>query len=96
MSKSYMPYFKFYPADFMNGVRGLTAQEVGVYTMLLCRFYEENAPVEYHARRLCTYCGMREATFVKVVEKLIDLGKITLVDGCLSIPSPEQNDFRKG
>lgn len=79
-----VPYFAFYPADFMNGVRGLTAQEVGVYTMILCRIYEESGPVEYHPRRLSTYCGMREATFVSVIEKLVDLDKLQLVDGMLS------------
>jgi uncharacterized protein YdaU (DUF1376 family) len=81
---SRIPYFNFYPADFMNGVRGLTAQEVGVYTMILCRIYEESGPVEYHVRRLATYCGMREATFASVVEKLVDLDKLQLIDGCLS------------
>lgn len=80
---SRVPYFAFYPADFMNGVRGLTAQEVGVYTMILCRIYEESGPVEYHPRRLSTYCGMREATFVSVVDKLVDLDKLQLIDGCL-------------
>lgn len=78
------PYFPFYPADFMNGVRGLSAQEVGVYTMLLCRIYEEDGPVQYHVRRLATYCGMREATFEKVVETLVDLDKITIENGMLS------------
>lgn len=79
-----VPYFAFYPADFMNGVRGLTAQEVGVYTMILCRIYEESGPVEYHARRLAIYCGMRESTFVAVVEKLVDLDKLQLIGGMLS------------
>jgi uncharacterized protein YdaU (DUF1376 family) len=80
---SRVPYFNFYPADFMNGVRGLTAQEVGVYTMILCRIYEQSGPVEYHPRRLSTYCGMREATCVSVVDKLVDLDKLQLVDGML-------------
>lgn len=82
--KRHIPYFSFYPSDFMNGVRGLTAQEVGVYTMLLCRIYEENGPVEYSILKLSTYCGMREATFQKVIEKLIDLGKLTVTDGLVS------------
>lgn len=82
MSRS--PYFPFYPADFMNGVRGLTPQEVGVYTMLLCRIYEENGPVEYHVLRLATYCGMREKTFAEVVAKLVDLDKLQLVEGTIS------------
>lgn len=80
---THIPYFTFYPADFMDGVRGMTPQEVGVYTMLLCRIYNQNGPVEYHARKLATYCGMREATFLKTLESLVDLGKITLVDGML-------------
>lgn len=84
MSRAHIPYFSFYPADFMNGVRGLSAQEIGVYTMLLCRIYEENGPVEFNELRLSTYCGMRQVTFSKVVEKLVDLGKLTIVDGMLS------------
>ena len=84
MSDKHIPYFSFYPSDFMNGVRGMSAQEVGVYTMLLCRIYEENGPVEYNVLRLSTYCGMREATFEKTVEKLVALGKLTLSDGVIS------------
>lgn len=84
MSKKRIPYFKFYPSDFMHGVRGLSAQEVGVYTMLLCRIYEEDGPVECHIVRLSTYCGMRENTFKQVLDKLIVLGKLTLKNGMIS------------
>lgn len=84
MSKKRIPYFKFYPSDFMHGVRGLSAQEVGIYTMLLCRIYEEDGPVECHIVRLSTYCGMRENTFKQVLDKLIVLGKLTLKNGMIS------------
>ncbi|WP_435167952.1 DUF1376 domain-containing protein [Falsirhodobacter sp. 1013] len=77
----HIPYFSFYPADFMNGVRGLTPQEVGVYTMILCRIYEENGPIEANTMRLATYCGMREKTFAVVMQKLVDLGKFSLIEG---------------
>lgn len=80
----HIPYFSFYPADFMNGVRGLSAQEVGVYTMILCRIYEENGPIEANSLRLSTYCGMREKTFTAVLEKLVVLGKFHLEGGMLS------------
>jgi uncharacterized protein YdaU (DUF1376 family) len=79
-SKS-IPYFTFYPEKFMGGVRGMSAQEVGVYTMLLCRMYEEDGAVEYNTLRLSTYCGMRVKTFTDVAEKLMALGKITMEDG---------------
>lgn len=84
MSDRHASWFKFYPADFMGGVRGLTPQEVGLYTMLLCRIYEENGPIEFNVLRLSTYCGMRAPTFEKTVQKLVDLGKLDLTDGMLS------------
>ena len=67
MSSNRIPYFDFYPTDFMRGVRGLTAAEVGVYTMLLCRIYEENGPVEFHPVRLSAYCGVRESLLKKAI-----------------------------
>ncbi|KRA00260.1 hypothetical protein ASD64_01415 [Mesorhizobium sp. Root157] len=84
MSERRIPYFDFYPTDFMHGVRGLSAQEVGVYTMVLCRIYEENGPVEYNSMILATYCGMREATFVKTLEKLVCLDKFQVDNGMIS------------
>lgn len=84
MSSNRIPYFDFYPVDFMRGVRGLTAAEVGIYTMLLCRIYEENGPVEYHPVRLSAYCGVRESTLTKAVDRLIVLGRVTVADGVLS------------
>ena len=49
--------------------------------MMLCRIYEESGAVEYNVIRLATYCGMREATFLKTFRKLVDLGKLTVVNG---------------
>lgn len=81
---SHVPYFRFYPADFANGVRGLTAQEVGVYTMLLCLMYEESGPIRANMMRLSTYCGVRGKAFEKVFQKLVDLDKIQVTDGMVS------------
>lgn len=78
------PYFRFYPSDFMGGVRGMTAQEVGLYTMLLCRMYEEDGPIHRDDFKLSTYCGMRAKTFTLTLEKLIRLGKITASSDMLS------------
>lgn len=84
---SHIPYFTLYPKNFIHYVRGLSPQEVGVYMMLLCRFYEQNGAVEFHPMRLASYCGMRETSFSKTVEKLIDLGKLSLEEGMLSTSS---------
>lgn len=78
------PFFKFFPAKFMKGVRGLTPAEVGVYIMLLCRIYEEEGPIKNNPLILATYCEMRQPTFEKTLERLVALGKLTLSDGVLS------------
>ena len=83
VAQNRIPYFRFYPSDFMRGVRGLSAQEIGLYTMLLCRMYEESGPIENHTLRLATYSGMRMAAFEKTLEKLVQLGKIVRQDGVL-------------
>jgi len=83
MAKNHIPYFRFYPGDFMRGVRGLTPQETGLYVMLLCRMYEESGPIENHTLKLSTYCGMRLATFGKTLDRLIALDKITVENGFL-------------
>lgn len=84
MAGNRIPYFRFYPTDFMRGVRGMTPQEVGAYTMLLCVMYENDGPVEYNADRLAAQCGMRLATFSKVIDRLMVLRKIILTDGMIS------------
>ncbi len=83
MSGARIPYFPFYPIDFIRGIRGLKANEVGIYTMLLCRIYEENGPVEFHPARLSAYCGCREKEFASAVERLLELDRIKLTDGRL-------------
>ena len=67
----------------MRGIRGLSAQETGLYTMLLCRMYEESGPIEDHDLRLATYCGMRVSVYQKTLEKLVMLGKISRESGRL-------------
>lgn len=95
MSKRHIPYFDFYPSDFMSGVRGLSAIEVGVYTMMLCRIYEANGPVERNDIRLSAYCGMTEKAFSKALERLVSLGKLSLSDGVLSNARAEAEIYKR-
>lgn len=39
-TKKRLPYFKFFPADFLGGVTWLTNEQVGVYIQLLCVEWE--------------------------------------------------------
>jgi len=79
-----LPWFKFYPGDFMKGCRGLSAQEVGAYVMLLCRMYEQDGPIDRNEKVLAAYCGMRPKSFAAALQKLVDLGKISIENGRLT------------
>jgi len=40
MTTKRLPYFKFFPADFLGGVTWLTNEQIGVYIQLLCVEWE--------------------------------------------------------
>jgi len=75
---SNVPYFKCYPSDFLSGVVGLDAQEIGVYTVVLMMIYDRGGPVACDYKRLGLRCGLRPTSVQKVVERLIEYGKLHL------------------
>lgn len=78
------PFIKFYPSDFLAGTSGLSPAERGVYITLLCLIYEADGPIERHDARLSRRCGSPKAAFLRILEALIDEGKIVEDDGMLS------------
>lgn len=78
------PFIKFYPSDFLGGTSGLSPAERGVYITLLCLIYESDGPIQRHDARLSRRCGAPKAAFVRILDGLIDEGKITESDGMLS------------
>lgn len=78
------PFIKFYPSDFLGGTSGLSPAERGVYITLLCLIYEMDAPIQRDDARLARRCGAPKAAFVRILNELLDQGKITEADGLLS------------
>ena len=76
VSKHY-PYFKFYTADWLTGTASLSAAEKGVFITLLAKMYENNGPIKRDDGRLARECGLPKAGFIRAVEQLIELNKIT-------------------
>ncbi|MBB5074368.1 uncharacterized protein YdaU (DUF1376 family) [Bartonella callosciuri] len=73
---STLPYVCWYQNDFLGGVRGMRAHEIGVYTILLNEMYARGRPLELSAERLARLCGCDKRTFINVLEMLIKEGKI--------------------
>ncbi|WP_336288177.1 YdaU family protein [Bartonella sp. CB60] len=73
---STLPYVCWYQNDFLGGVRGMRAHEIGIYTILLNEMYARGRPLELSVERLARLCGCDKRTFVNVLEMLIAEGKI--------------------
>ncbi|WP_208431332.1 YdaU family protein [Bartonella doshiae] len=73
---STLPYVCWYQNDFLGGVRGMRAHEVGIYTILLNEMYARGRPLELSVQRLARLCGCDKRTFLNVLKMLIEEGKI--------------------
>lgn len=75
----------FYPDEYISGVAGhLRADEQGVYWMVCSLIMSEGAPVEYSDRRLAGLCRVRPADIRRIVNRLVEVKKLTLDGGKLS------------
>ncbi|OPB34954.1 YdaU family protein [Bartonella taylorii] len=80
---SRLPYVCWYQNDFLGGVRGMRAHEIGIYTILLNEMYARGRPLELSVERLARLCGCDKRTFTNVLEMLIEEGKILNLAGGL-------------
>lgn len=71
------PFIKFFPSDFLAGVSGLSPAERGVYITILSLIWDNDGPITMDEGRLARRCGGPKATVKKIVDTLIDEGKLT-------------------
>lgn len=84
LSEDYVPdweqctlaYVQWYQDDFVGGVRGMRAHEIGIYTMLLMEMYARGRAISMSDDRLARLCGADVRTFRKTLAMLIDEGKV--------------------
>lgn len=69
-------YVNFYPSDWLAGTRGMTAAETGVYITLVAMMYERGGSVRNEPARLARLCGASNASFARILQTLIDQGKV--------------------
>lgn len=71
-----MRWFKFYPDDYLRGVRGLTAEEAGVYMAVLALMYQEGGAIPDDERWICGAARISTRAWHRVRDKLCRMGKI--------------------
>ena len=78
--------FDCYPSDFLNGVIGLTGDEIAAYTIVLMLQYDRGEPVVYEGREreLSVRSGLPRGRLASAIQRLVELGKLTLAQGALS------------
>lgn len=96
MTHKKLPWFKQYPANFIEGVAGMTGEQIGVYSVLYNLMYARGRKLETRSRRddmagLARVCGVSTRQFGIVLQDLIGRGKITMdSEGRLSNPKFER------
>lgn len=77
--------FDCYPSDFLNGLIGMTADEIAAYVVIIMLQYDRGDPVKYEGREreLSVRAGMPRGRLSKAVAGLLDSGKLELAQGCL-------------
>ena len=71
-----LPYVQWYQDDFVGGVRGMRAHEIGIYTMLLMEMYTRGRALDMSEDRLARMCGADRRAFSATLDMLIADGKI--------------------
>ncbi len=78
-----LPWFQFFPSDWLAGTRGLSVVETGVYITLIATMYDRAAPLADTPDRLARLCGASLRQFTKALESLLSSGKILRSEGGL-------------
>lgn len=86
MAKSKVRRVDYAPDEYIAGVGGvLRADEQGVYWMVCTLIMSEGHAIEYDARRLAALCVLRPTDVRKIIDRLVQRGKLTLqTDGKLT------------
>jgi uncharacterized protein YdaU (DUF1376 family) len=71
-----LPWFKFYPSDWLAGTGGMSAYEIAAYITLIAIMYDQGRPVTTDRAILARKAGMSLKQFAIATASLVREGKI--------------------
>ncbi|MDB5531542.1 MAG: hypothetical protein JWR51_4645 [Devosia sp.] len=77
------PWYRRFPDNFIAGTAGLTLEEKGAYSLVLDLMYVRGGPIPDEPRYIAGVCNCSVRKWNAIRARLIQVGKITVVDGCL-------------
>ncbi len=76
-----MHYVQWYFLEFLEGVRGLKPDQIGIYSVILPLIYASMGMLRDDDRYIAGHCQCDVRTYKKIKDQLIALGKISVRDG---------------
>lgn len=78
------PWYRRFPDNFIAGTVGLTLEEKGAYSLVLDLMYVRGGPVPDEPRYIAGVCNCSVRKWNAIRQRLLDLGKLYVVDGFLT------------
>jgi uncharacterized protein YdaU (DUF1376 family) len=76
-------YVQWHIRDFLQGVRGMKADQIGIYTIVLLLIYDSMGMLRDDDKFVAGHCQIDVRTYRKIREQLIAIGKVYEADGYL-------------
>lgn len=84
------PWYKRYGQDFVFGTMGMRLELRGAYSILLDLMYDRNGPLPDDESYFAGVMGITKGRWRKIRKELVELEKITLIEGAISNPRTEE------
>lgn len=88
-------WFKFFPSDFLKGIRSLNTIEVTAYIIVLCELYDHEGSIVRNDEELARMCRIRKSQLTRAIDSLIKKGKLDMASGFLSNKRVEEEVLKR-
>jgi uncharacterized protein YdaU (DUF1376 family) len=78
------PWYRRFPDNFIAGTVGLSLEEKGAYSLILDLIYVRGGPLPDEPRYIAGVCGCSVRKWTAIRQRLVELGKIEVIDGFLT------------
>lgn len=90
MSGNKMQWFKCKPDPFLSALAEMDADCQHLYAVVILKIYARGGPIRHDVKALATFCRRSVKATQVALDRLMEMGRITLADGHLSNPVAEE------